>query len=297
MSERRVATARSPQERLDRFLTREYPDISRSQVQRLIQEGHVTVDGQPLKRSSRLQPGQQVLLTIPEPRASKLLAQDIPLTVVYEDRDLLVVDKPPGLAVHPAPGHPQGTLVNALLARCPDLQGIGGSLRPGIVHRLDKDTSGLMVVAKNEAAMGHLSQQIKERSITKGYQALARGHVRPDEGIIDAPIGRDRQNRKRMAIVETGRAARTRYRVTQRPPGYSLLEVWPETGRTHQIRVHFASIGHPLVGDATYGGKTPGLERQFLHAHRLGFRLPSTGEYVEFSSPLPEDLRAFLDSQ
>ncbi len=295
MSETRVISVRSSEERLDHLLARDCPDISRSQLQRLIREGRVTVDGQRLRPSSKLRPGQQVLLTIPEPQALALLAQDIPLAVVYEDGDLLVVDKPPGLAVHPSPGHSEGTLVNAVLARCPDLQGIGGSLRPGIVHRLDKDTSGLMVVAKNEVAHSHLSRQIKERSITKGYQALTLGYVRPEEGIIEAPVGRDPRNRKRMAIVASGRAARTRYRVMERLSGFSLVEVWPETGRTHQIRVHFASISHPLAGDVIYGGRTPGLERQFLHAHRLGFRLPGTGEYVEFASPLPPDLKTFLD--
>ncbi len=296
MSETRILTATSPgQERLDVFLARECPDLSRSQVQRLIKEGHVTADGQLLKASGKLTAGAKVLLTIPEPVETELVAQSIPLTVVYQDEDLLVVDKPPGLTVHPAPGHRDGTLVNAIMAICPDLQGIGGSLRPGIVHRLDKDTSGLMVVAKNQAAHNDLSGQIKERSITKEYTALAIGYVEPEEGIIDAPIGRNPRNRKRMAIVASGREARTRYRVIKRPKGYSLLEVKPETGRTHQIRVHFASIGHPLAGDVLYGGRTPGLERQFLHANRLGFRLPSSGEYREFTSDLPEDLEAFLE--
>ena len=297
MSETRTLTVPPPgQERLDVFLARECPEVSRSQIQRLITEGLVAIGGRTTKASARLEVGDEVRLTIPEAKPTDLLAQKIALVIVYQDEDLLVVDKPAGLAVHPAAGRDSGTLVNAVLAVCPEIRGIGGELRPGIVHRLDRDTSGLMVVAKNEKAYADLSRQIRERSITKGYLALAIGYVDPAEGIIDAPIGRAPHNRKRMAIVEGGREARTGYRVLEKPKGHSLLEVRPETGRTHQIRVHFASIGHPLAGDSLYGGRAAGLERHFLHADRLGFRLPGSGEYVEFESALPEELRRFLEA-
>ena len=206
-----------------------------------------------------------------------------------------MVDKPAGLTVHPAPGHPSGTLVNALLAVVPDLKGIGGELRPGIVHRLDKETSGLMVVAKTHQAHLELSRQIKERQVEKGYLALASGVVTPSEGVIDAPIGRNPRHRKKMAVVAGGRAARTRYKVLRSSDRYSLVEVMLETGRTHQIRVHFASLGRPLVGDRVYGNRSPLINRQFLHAHLLGFTHPETGEWRQFTSPLPADLRAVLD--
>ena len=208
----------------------------------------------------------------------------------------MVVDKPAGLTVHPAPGHPSHTLVNGLLALCPDLKGIGGELRPGIVHRLDKDTSGLMVVAKSSSAHLSLSKQIKDRAVRKGYLALAQGRVQSPDGIIEGRVGRDPRNRKRMGVVQDGREASTRYKVLQCYDDCSLLEVFPKTGRTHQIRVHFASIGHPLVGDALYGGKTLLLSRQFLHAHLLGFRHPATDEYLGFTSPLPPELRTMIES-
>jgi 23S rRNA pseudouridine1911/1915/1917 synthase len=205
-----------------------------------------------------------------------------------------VVDKPAGLLVHPAAGQYTGTLVNALLARCPDLGGIDGSIRPGIVHRLDKDTSGLMVIAKNNAAQTSLSRQIKQRSITKGYLALVTGRLSPEHGAIEGPIGRHPNDRKRMAVVTGGREARTNYQVIKYLDGYTLLEAMPETGRTHQIRVHLSAIGHPVFGDPVYGKKSLLLGRQFLHAHRLGFRLPSSGEYVEFKSALPPELEGIL---
>lgn len=283
-------------ERLDKFLDRHCPDISRSRLQALIAQGCVAVDGNAVKPSTRLRLQQIVELRIPEPALSALTPQRIPLNIAYEDAHLLVVDKPAGLTAHPAPGHPDNTLVNAVLALCPDLQGIGGSIRPGIVHRLDKDTSGLMVVAKNEGAHKRLAEQLKRRAFTKAYIALVHGSVSPAEAVIEAPIGRANSDRKRMAIVQGGRDAATRYRVMQRFSAHTLVEVRPTTGRTHQIRVHFASLGYPLVGDATYGKPHPGLNRHFLHASTLGFRHPADDEYREFSAPLPPELQVFLQS-
>ena len=283
-------------DRLDRFLADRSPELSRSRLQQLIAEGHVTVDGQPAKPSFRLRAGQWVSVTVPDQTRSDLEPQPIPLKVVHEDSDLLVVDKPAGLAVHPAPGHRDHTLANAVLAHCPDLEGIGGSLRPGIVHRLDKDTSGLLVVAKSERAHAQLARQFKQRRVTKSYLALVHGSIEPPEAVIEAPIGRHPRDRKRMAVVTTGRVAASQYRVVKRLKGFTLLEVRPKTGRTHQIRVHMASMGHPLAGDATYGRKRPRLDRHFLHAHLLGFEHPSTGEYVQFTSELPGDLRVFLET-
>lgn len=295
--------------RLDKYLA-EKLGLPRAQVQRLIQEGHVSVGGLKAKASQRLVPGEIVKALVVPPSSPSLVPQNIPVTVVYQDEDLMVVDKPPGLTVHPAPGHSEGTLVNAILALCPALAVEEGDIRPGIVHRLDKDTSGLMVVAKNKGAHESLSRQIKERAVVKGYLALVKGRLEPREGLIDASVGRDPHRRQRMGVVEGGKAARTQYRVLrylllpeklalrekkgQALSGCTLVEVSPETGRTHQIRVHFAAIGHPLVGDPAYGGRAPFLARQFLHAHRLGFRLPKDGRYVEFSSDLPQDLKEAL---
>ena len=282
-------------ERLDRFLARRSEDLSRSRLQRLISEGLVTLDGRYAKAAARLESGQSVSVTVPDPGPTHLEPQDIPVAVVYQDSDILVVDKPAGLTVHPAPGHPDGTLVNAVLAMCPDLQGVGGRLRPGIVHRLDKGSSGLLVVAKNDRAQARLSKQLKERTFTKRYLAVVRGRLSPAKAVIQAPLGRDPANRKRLAVVTRGRDATTTYRVVRLLEGYTLAEVSPSTGRTHQIRVHFASLGHPLAGDATYGSADPRLPgRHFLHAQTLGFEHPSSEEYVEFASPLPEELSAFL---
>lgn len=286
-------------ERLDKFLAMRQADLSRAHIAGLMARGLVTVDGFTAKASYRLKGGELVEIEVSPPLPTTLLPQDIPIAVVYEDDDILVVNKPAGMVVHPAPGHPVGTLVNALLARLPELNRIDEGLRPGIVHRLDKDTSGIMVVAKNRLAHEHVSRQIKGREIRKVYLALATGSLEPAEGTIIANIGRDPRNRKRMAVVERGREAETSYRVLERLPGFTLpgftlAEAFPKTGRTHQIRVHFSSIGYPLAGDTLYGGKDPRLDRQFLHAHILGFRLPTTEEYVEFSAPLPVELDAFL---
>ncbi len=283
-------------ERLDTFIARRCPELSRSHARRLIDEGLVSVNGRKVKPSERVTAGLSVSVTIPPPETITLVPEAIPLTIIYQDGDIIVLDKPAGLTVHPAPGHPSGTLVNALLAACPDLRGIAGTLRPGIVHRLDKDTSGLMVVAKNDRAQRALQRQLKDRDVRKTYLALVRGVPAPREGTIAAPIGRHPKNRKKMAVVADGREATTRYRVREEIAGgqYSLLEVEPVTGRTHQIRVHLAAVGHPVVGDATYGRPSAAVGRQFLHAHKLAFGMPLGGRTVEFESPLPADLREAL---
>jgi len=282
-------------QRLDVFITENYSGLSRARARKLIDAGCVTVNGQPVKPGYRLDKGDTVNLSMSEQGPSGLAAQKIPLNILYEDEDLIIVDKPAGLTVHPGPGHPDGTLVNALLGYCPDISG-GDMARPGIVHRLDKDTSGLIIVARNPASHQYLADQFKNREVSKTYIALVRGRLSPEEGFIEAPIGRDRSHRKRMAIStqKSGRSALTGYRVIRYYDNYTLLEVKPETGRTHQIRVHLAAIGHPIFGDETYGAGSPLLPRQFLHAARLVFRLPSTGEQAEFNSPLPLDLERML---
>jgi 23S rRNA pseudouridine1911/1915/1917 synthase len=281
--------------RLDRFASERCPDLSRSQVQKLIREGCVKVKGRTARSSLRLEAGDEIDIAIPSLPLSPLAPENIPLDIVYEDADVLVVDKPAGLTVHPAPGSPHHTLVNAIIARFPHLADMGDSLRPGIVHRLDKDTSGLILVAKNRKAQMALIEQFKSRSITKTYVALVKGKLTPERGVIEAAVGRDPANRKRMAVVRDGREARTGYKVIRYLDDFTLLEAVLETGRTHQIRVHLSAIGYPVVGDATYGVRSPYLSRQFLHASRLGFRLPSSGEYVEFKSGLPEDLKRALN--
>jgi 23S rRNA pseudouridine1911/1915/1917 synthase len=290
-------TADRSGERLDTFVARRCPELSRSHARRLIDEGLVSLDGRHGKASERVTAGLNVSVTIPPPEALELTPEPIPLTIVYQDGDIIVVDKPAGLTVHPAPGHPSGTLVNALLAVCADLRGISGTLRPGIVHRLDKDTSGLMVVAKNDRAQRALQRQLKEREVHKTYLALAHAVPKPREGVIEAPIGRHPKNRKKMAVVAGGREAKTRYRVREALAGgrYSLLEVEPVTGRTHQIRVHMSALGHPIVGDTTYGKRSDLIARQALHASKLAFAMPLGGRTVEFESPLPGDIREALD--
>ena len=296
---------------MDQFLAGQPTGLTRSQLQRLIGDGLALVNGSGSKASSKVRRGDRITLTVPPPKPTEVVPQWMPLSVVHQDEHIAVIDKPAGLAVHPGPGHSDHTLVNALLAICPDIQGVGGEIRPGIVHRLDKDTSGLMVVAKTHQAHLDVSGQIKARQVDKGYIALAVGKVEPAVGVIDEPIGRDPHHRKRMAAVPDGRGARTRYRVLEyimpsggapmpsggARPSYSLLEVVLETGRTHQIRVHLSFIGHPLMGDGVYGQSSPLLGRQFLHANRLGFRHPATGEPVEFRSELPPELLSVLDRQ
>ncbi len=281
--------------RLDKYVCQQLPELSRSRAQRLIADGHIAVNGRAAKPGLRLNIGDKLRVAIPPTPPEQLLPEDVPLNIIYEDDDLLVVNKPPGLTVHPAPGHPGHTLVNALLAHFPHLADISDSLRPGIVHRLDKDTSGVMLVAKNSVAQADLAEQFKTHSVTKAYMVLVKGHLTPENGIIEAAIGRDPRNRKRMAVVAGGREARTEYQVVKYVGDYTFLEVRPQTGRTHQIRVHLSAIGFPVVGDKIYGVKSPFLSRQFLHACRLGFSLPSTGEYIEFKSKLPEDLEQALE--
>ena len=286
-----------PGSRLDVYVAQNCPELSRSQAQKLISGGDIRVNGEQVKAGLKLETGDRITVSITPVVAGDLLPEDIPLKILYEDDDVLVIDKPPGLTVHPAPGHPNHTLVNALLSHLPNLPESDDTLRPGIVHRLDKDTSGIILVAKNTVAQANLSEQFKSHSITKKYIALVNGHLTPEQGVIEAPIGRDTRNRKKMAIAgETrGREARTLYRVMKYINKYTLLEVTTETGRTHQIRVHFSAIGYPVAGDETYGTKSKILPRQFLHATKVGFYLPSTGEYREIESPLPGDLEEALE--
>jgi len=284
--------------RVDKYIAQEVPDLSRSFVKKLLDEGQVTVDGKMPKASYKVEAGDVIVVRVPPPEPTEVRAEDIPLRILYEDADIVVVDKPAGMVVHPAHGHRSGTLVNALLAHCTDLSGISGELRPGIVHRLDKDTSGLLLVAKNDVAHRHLQRQFKQRLVHKIYLALTEGLLPTPRGVIDAPIGRDPQQRKRMAVLPRGgREARTEYRVLEHLTQHTLVEAEPVTGRTHQIRIHFASIGHPLAGDRVYGFRKQrlSLRRQFLHAARIAFTLPSSGEPVEFTSELPDDLAAVLD--
>jgi 23S rRNA pseudouridine1911/1915/1917 synthase len=270
--------------------------MSRAQARRLIDEGFVSSgDGVRRKAGEKLAGGETLRVVVQAPAAAEPRPEAVPLTILFEDDDLLVVDKPAGMPVHPGPGHSGNTLVNALLAHCPDLPGIGGVQRPGIVHRLDKDTSGLMVVAKTERAHAGLSAQFKDRSLHKTYLALVEGRVQPPEALVDAPIGRDPNNRRRMAIDGVAaREAQTSYRTLAAYEGYTLIEATLHTGRTHQIRVHLASLGHPLAGDTLYGKASKLVGRQFLHAHRLTFRHPAGGRELSFESPLPEDLEAAL---
>ena len=285
-------TADRAGERADAFLARCVPDLTRSAAQRLLEEGAVTLGGRPVKKNYKTAPGDVLEAVLPDPEPVAILTQNIPLDVVYEDADVIVVNKPVGLVVHPAPGHPDGTLVNALLYHCGDsLSGINGELRPGIVHRIDRDTSGLIIAAKNDRAHLALAAQLQDHSLARVYEAVAVGNLREDSGTVDAPIGRHPVDRKKMAIdYKNGRPAVTHWSVLGRYPGYTHVECRLETGRTHQIRVHLASIGHPLLGDVVYGSKKPwpGLAGQCLHARKLKFVHPTTGKPVELECPLPD---------
>ncbi len=285
-------TADREGERLDAFLARSVPGLTRSAAQKLLEDGAVMISGRPGKKNDRTALGMEVSLTLPQPEPLDVLPQDIPLDVVYEDDDVIVVNKPVGMVVHPAPGHPDGTLVNALLYHCgSSLSGINGVLRPGIVHRIDRDTSGLIIAAKNDKAHLALAAQLQDHTLARVYEAVAVGNLREDSGTVDAPIGRHPVDRKRMAVDrKNGRPAVTHWSVLARYPGYTRVECRLETGRTHQIRVHMASIGHPLLGDVVYGSKKPfpGLAGQCLHAKGLRFIHPSTGQPVEVACPLPQ---------
>lgn len=286
-------------ERADAFLARTLPGLTRSAAQRLLEQGAVTLNGAPARKNARLSPGDALEVALSAPEPIDVLPQSIPLDVVYEDGDVIVVNKPVGLVVHPAPGHPDGTLVNALLYHCgSSLSGINGQLRPGIVHRIDRDTSGLIIAAKNDRAHLALASQLQDHSLARTYEAVAVGGLREDSGTVNAPIGRHPADRKKMAVDrKSGREAVTHWSVLARYPGYTHLECRLETGRTHQIRVHLASIGHPLLGDTVYGAKkpVPGLAGQCLHARRLRFVHPSTGLPVELECPLPGWFQAVLD--
>ena len=284
-------------ERLDAALARLVPSLSRSQAQRLIEQGAVTHGGRPVKKNEKLSAGDTLELTLPEAREVPIEAQPIPLEVCYEDADVIVVNKPSGLVVHPAPGHPDRTLVNALLYHCGDsLSGVGGALRPGIVHRIDRDTSGLIIAAKNDYAHQFLSAQLADHTLARTYECIVVGNLREDSGTVDAPIARDSRDRKRMAVVPGGRRAVTHWEVIARYPGYTHVRCRLETGRTHQIRVHMAYLGHPILGDTVYGAKkaVPGLTGQCLHAVGLQFIHPRTKDLVSLTCPLPEEFTAML---
>ncbi|MCR5825788.1 MAG: RluA family pseudouridine synthase [Oscillospiraceae bacterium] len=283
--------------RLDAFVAERVEGVSRAAAAKLIERGAVLVDGAPAAKSAKLTGRETVAVTLPEPEPIDAQPQDIPLDVVYEDADVIVVNKPAGLVVHPAPGHPDGTLVNALLHHCAgSLSGVGGALRPGIVHRIDRDTSGLIIAAKNDAAHQALAAQLKDHSLARTYECIVVGALHEDRGTVDAPIARDARERKRMAVTAGGRPAVTHWEVVARYSGYTHLRCHLETGRTHQIRVHMAYLGHPILGDTVYGAKkpVPGLTGQCLHAVALRFRHPRSNAPVELHCPLPDEFTAML---
>ena len=291
------ASEESKNQRLDAFLASSLDGLTRSQATQLIESGEVAVNGRAVSKSYKLAGGEDIAVTLPEPEPVEAVPQDIPLDVVYEDADVIVVNKPSGMVVHPAPGHPDGTLVNALLYHCAGtLSGVGGALRPGIVHRIDRDPSGLIIAAKNDAAHQYLSAQLADHTLARTYECIVVGKLREDRGTVDAPIARHPTDRKRMAVVAGGREAVTHWEVIARYPGYTHVRCRLETGRTHQIRVHMAYIGHPILGDTVYGAKkeVPGLTGQCLHAVGLRFLHPRTHEVVELSCPLPEEFTRML---
>ena len=281
-------------ERIDKFLSCRLEEVSRSYIQKLIKEGHVSVNGKPVKANYKLGAGDEISVEIPEAKEPDILPEDIPLDILYEDQDILVVNKPKGMVVHPAAGHYSGTLVNALMYHCKDsLSGINGVMRPGIVHRIDMDTTGSLLVCKNDEAHRILAEQLKEHTIRREYHAIVYGNIKEDTGTVDAPIGRHPTDRKKMSInYKNGKQAVTHYEVLERFGNFTYIRCRLETGRTHQIRVHMASLHHPLLGDEVYGPSSrppfPGLKGQVLHAKILGIYHPATGEYVEFDAPLPQ---------
>lgn len=284
--------------RVDALIAAAMPELSRAFVQKLLEEGRVTCRGKAVKKSFKPEPGDELIIDIPEPEKPEVTAEDIPLDVVFEDRDVIVVNKPKGMVVHPAPGHSGGTLVNALMAHCGgDLSGINGVLRPGIVHRIDKDTSGLLIAAKNDAAHKFLASQLADHTLSRTYECVVVGNLKEDTGTVDAPIGRHPTDRKRQCVTDkNSKPAVTHWRVLERFPGYTHVECKLETGRTHQIRVHMAHIGHPILGDTVYGAKkpVPGLTGQCLHAKKLRFIHPN-GEELELECPLPEYFENVLE--
>jgi 23S rRNA pseudouridine1911/1915/1917 synthase len=285
--------------RMDQFLAEQVEGLTRSAAQKLLEEGRVRRGEKPVKKNAKTVEGESISVEVPDPAPVDILPQNIPLDVVYEDDDVIVINKPVGMVVHPAPGHPDGTLVNALLYHCGDsLSGINGEIRPGIVHRIDRDTSGLLIVAKNDGAHLALAEQLKDHSLARTYECVVIGNLREDAGRVEAPIGRHPVDRKKMCVNEkNGRPAATNWEVLGRAPGYTYVRCRLETGRTHQIRVHMASIGHPLLGDVVYGSKKPypGLAGQCLHARELTFRHPRTGETVTVNCPLPDWFQAILN--
>jgi len=289
-------TAEASGERLDKVIPAHVPDLSRATAQRLIKTGEVTVNGRPSKPSYRVQVGDEVAVRVPAEMPAPVVPENIPLDVIYEDDVLLVVNKPAGMVVHPAYGHASGTLVNAVLAHCPQVADVGGPDRAGVVHRLDKDTSGLILIAKDGVTRAALQRQFKRRRVAKAYLALVEGQVQPREGVVEAPVGRNKRQRKKMAVVRSGREARTLYRAIEYFADNTLLEVHPHTGRTHQVRVHLAWLGYPIVGDVVYGRRRQRLlrTRHFLHAARIRFSHPVTSKEVEFEAPLPPELAAVL---
>ena len=298
MREEYLVTEETAGDRIDKFLAEQYENLSRSFLQKLLKSGEVMVDGRPVKASYKVAEGDLISFEVPEAVEPEIVPEDIPLDILYEDHDVILVNKPKGMVVHPAAGHYTGTLVNALMFHCKeDLSGINGVLRPGIVHRIDMDTTGVIIACKNDLAHNSIAAQLKEHSITRRYQAIVHGALKDDEGVIDEPIGRSPKDRKKMAVnYNKGKSAVTHYQVLTRFKDFTHIECRLETGRTHQIRVHMASIGHPLLGDAVYGpAKCPyKLQGQTLHAGILGFVHPRTGEYMEFSAPLPEYFEELL---
>lgn len=285
-------------ERLDKFLSTTEPEWSRTQVQQWVKDGLIEVNGKQVKANYKVQAGDQIKVEIPDPEALDVEAEPMDLDIYYEDADVLVVNKPRGMVVHPAPGHVSGTLVNGLMAHCKDLSGINGVMRPGIVHRIDKDTSGLLMVAKNDMAHESLVNQLVAKTVTRKYTAVVHGIIQHDTGTIDAPIGRDKKDRQSMTVTkENAKQAVTHFDVIERFKDFTVVECRLETGRTHQIRVHMKYIGYPLAGDPKYGPrKTVNFNGQLLHAGVLGFDHPRTGEYIEFTAPIPADMQAFIDS-
>ena len=285
-------TAQNPGERIDRFLSKDLETLSRSYLQKLLKDGDISVNGKPVKANYKVSEGDEIQVRIPEPESPDILPENIPLDILYEDDDILVVNKPKGMVVHPAPGHYSHTLVNAVMYHCGErLSGINGVLRPGIVHRIDMDTTGSLLICKNDHAHQILAEELKEHSITRRYHAIVHGNIKEDTGTVNAPIGRHPVDRKKMSTKSpNGRHAVTHYKVLERFGDYTYIECELETGRTHQIRVHMASIGHPILGDAVYGpAKCPyKLQGQTLHAKILGIMHPTTGEYMEFDAPLPD---------